>query len=960
MIITRHEISWTITGTPTSGTFANGDPWVVGPVTITAISPLSVVGLNGVSGRISHGSMINPSYAGPQGFEGGYTLSTGAIAFNSALNVGRPGGNALSAGNPLVVPAGSSLVSSRSRTSNTVRPYMQDMAVLTVLASAPPANAFRPSYIGTDKTIRWTTDDLDFTTLPSHTEPINAPNINDVAAMFERLHFILGSETTGNGWRKITPIYNHASYAAAYGRQMGLGLLSTLVNNPLFPGTARWNLIVRLVQIGIDEFAGMEAGRVWFDLGGLNTGHKGSMIAAAVFLNDPDIKARCNEAVYPHSAEYRHTWRVTQEDVGRQVNEPTGSYIQADADFVNPDGTVGLYEWGEQHTKQRIKDSRYWTYTELDASSGGVLYRRSHIDTFLSHTLFARRVGARNIWNNPVVFGYADRVWEVEGGDPTQIMGNMITTPGNPFSDSNATKIQAFTHACYSAWRPLGDGSGGTQPEPAVAPPVFSPSYRVFVDSIEVSLSVSVPAAATIRYTLDGTDPTESSTLYTGPFTLTADTQVKARGFAVDYNSSVISSAQFNEGHFTSDSTFTSFAVAPQTGNAIDVSFDVTPSSSTLDGVVALGGIQADAYGDLAAIVQLATNGTINVRNGGAYESLTPTNYSAGVKYSFALVIDHDAVPAPKYSVTVAHSGGAPVTLATDYAYRTGQEGIAAISWFSSATVNGSMLIENIQIGEYVPPVEQVALPVLSPDAGPYYQSTGVTITCATPGASIYYTTDGSDPDATDTLYTGAIPITTTTQIKAIGIKAGATDSIIAGATYTINGFTAADEDFVSLNFGERYESLSVTFDATPSALALDAVISIGPGAPTGFASGAAQVRFSTGNVIEARNAGAYGADAVQSYAAATAYSFELTISLAAHTYSVEVTPAAGSPVTLATGYAFRSDQSGATMLSHLSGITIVADTTITIANLVVTPIDTTNHPRVQIRRGTMARRLRR
>ncbi len=53
---------------------------------------------------------------------------------------------------------------------------------------------------------------------------------------------------------------------------------------------------------------------------------------------------------------------------------------------------------------------------------------------------------------------------------------------------------------------------------------------------------------------------------------------------------------------------------------------------------------------------------------------------------------------------------------------------------------------------------QKVAAPVLNYESGRYNHPINVTLHCAMPGASIYYTTDGSDPDETSTLYTG-VPI---------------------------------------------------------------------------------------------------------------------------------------------------------------------------------------------------------
>ena len=56
-------------------------------------------------------------------------------------------------------------------------------------------------------------------------------------------------------------------------------------------------------------------------------------------------------------------------------------------------------------------------------------------------------------------------------------------------------------------------------------------------------------------------------------------------------------------------------------------------------------------------------------------------------------------------------------------------------------------------------PQETVATPTFTPAGGTYYESQSVSISCTTEGASIYYTIDGSTPNATSTLYTSSISI---------------------------------------------------------------------------------------------------------------------------------------------------------------------------------------------------------
>ena len=81
---------------------------------------------------------------------------------------------------------------------------------------------------------------------------------------------------------------------------------------------------------------------------------------------------------------------------------------------------------------------------------------------------------------------------------------------------------------------------------------------------------------------------------------------------------------------------------------------------------------------------------------------------------------------------------------------------------------------------------QTVATPTFSPVGGTYTETQSVTISCETQGTTIYYTTDGSDPDDESTEYTGSITVSETTTIKAIAIDGDDNTSSVATATYTI------------------------------------------------------------------------------------------------------------------------------------------------------------------------------
>ena len=104
--------------------------------------------------------------------------------------------------------------------------------------------------------------------------------------------------------------------------------------------------------------------------------------------------------------------------------------------------------------------------------------------------------------------------------------------------------------------------------------------------------------------------------------------------------------------------------------------------------------------------------------------------------------------------------------------------------------------------------------PTIGLAAGTYTGPQSVSITNNTPGATIYYTTDGNPPSTSSTAYNGAITVSANTTIKAIAVGAGDVWSSTVSATYSIrtapptiapkgwNLYDAANRDYYKSGIG--------------------------------------------------------------------------------------------------------------------------------------------------------------
>ena len=81
----------------------------------------------------------------------------------------------------------------------------------------------------------------------------------------------------------------------------------------------------------------------------------------------------------------------------------------------------------------------------------------------------------------------------------------------------------------------------------------------------------------------------------------------------------------------------------------------------------------------------------------------------------------------------------------------------------------------------------EAAAPTFSPGAGTYSGAQSVTITDATPGATIYYTTNGTTPSTSSSVYSVPISVGAKETLKAIAVASGYSTSDVAIAAYKID-----------------------------------------------------------------------------------------------------------------------------------------------------------------------------
>jgi hypothetical protein len=322
------------------------------------------------------------------------------------------------------------------------------------------------------------------------------------------------------------------------------------------------------------------------------------------------------------------------------------------------------------------------------------------------------------------------------------------------------------------------------------APPTFTPAPGNFTSRESVTLT-DATSGAVIYYTTDGSVPTTSSTRYLGPIPLSATTTIRAMAVAPGLDNSSVTGGTYT----LVDAPAARPTVSPAAGIYASTQ-KVTLSDATSGAVIYY-------------TTDLSTPTTSSTR----YQAPILVSRSTTIRamavapgYSNSAVVNGKftiQAPAPTFSpaagpytitqnVTLSDTtDGAIIYYTTDGTAPT----TASPRYAAPIVVNLSTTIKAIATapGFGFSPVSSgrfsitpTARPTISPAAGVYTSTQNVTLSDATSGAVIYYTTDLSTPTTASTRYQGPIVVSRSTTIRAMAVAPGSNSSAVVNGKFTI------------------------------------------------------------------------------------------------------------------------------------------------------------------------------
>ena len=507
--ITYYSITWTFASPVVCGSFANGEPWVVGPVVITAISP------NSENGVQNSGSMILTVPNSYQGFATKINPLPGwpnITIYNQTLDI--------SLHLPSTVTPGQMLMTARGQAiQGDVRSTTNEITVLTVLDLVPAEGSFRPGLYGTGpRVVMHNKNQINYGILKNLSPVGGTPSQVAIEKLMPALPwfefdptFVQSSYGPANNFG-INGEIKYPNESSVYGREIAgkWGLVSLWLNTSN-TNSVKEKTMIQTIQSGIDIASYLQNGGALSEGGGHKVGRKMPVLIAGLALNDLAIlETAAKPATFMEDVTTFIVCGVENtiycppghvNDVGRVLTAGTAAqYTEAD---------VGLPDWGWLHAYVPAADDKRWANDGI----GGTPYRYVGWGNVISNVLAADIMGIQAAWNHPAAFLYNDRHVEREGG------------PGDDFSGR-----------MWDAYKPV-DGS-------RISSVTFSPNGGTFGSAKLVTLS-SATVGTEIRYTTDGTVPNVGSSLYSTPISVSSTQTIRAIAIKSGMRTSAVTTVSF-------------------------------------------------------------------------------------------------------------------------------------------------------------------------------------------------------------------------------------------------------------------------------------------------------------------------------------------------------------------------------------------------------------------------------
>ena len=344
--------------------------------------------------------------------------------------------------------------------------------------------------------------------------------------------------------------------------------------------------------------------------------------------------------------------------------------------------------------------------------------------------------------------------------------------------------------------------------------PVITPNGGEISADTEISIE-STTEGAKIYYTIDGTEPSTSSTLYTAPFKLSAAATVKAIAVAEGLENSAVVEAKFTfpfaniaefiaAGNATASTIIGPVTVVAQSGSYLFLQDETAKIiafgslKNTYNNGDQLSNIKGtySLYNGLPEMNVVASSfGTATA--GAAVEPEELTIEEIAIDNLLAYVkITGVTIPESNKSVTITdETGSMTMYNSAGIEIPTG-ENMTIIGFISCYKTTVQLL--PVEISAAGPKV--VKTPTITPSSSVIAPPQKITIACETEGASIYYTLDGTEPTTSSTLYEGPFTLPEECTVKAIAVAEGMEASAVAEATFTFvdESVTSATFDFTA------------------------------------------------------------------------------------------------------------------------------------------------------------------